>query len=133
VFDKQEILSFEGETGPYVQYTHARLASILRKAAEAGEGKAAPDYAHLEDAGPLLVTLGRFPDVVRSAAQRAEPSEIATYLLALGRDLNAWYVQHRVLGQAPEVTSARLALVRASKTVIANGLRLLGPAAPDEM
>jgi arginyl-tRNA synthetase len=133
VFDKAEILSFEGETGPYVQYTHARLASIVRKAEEAGEGRAEPDFGALEEAGPLLVALGRFPEVVRSAAAHAEPSEIATYLLALGRDINAWYVQHRVLGQAPEVTAARLALVRASKTVIANGLRLLGPSAPEEM
>lgn len=133
VFDKADILSFEGETGPYVQYTHARLASILRKAEEAGEGAAAPDYAALEEAGPLMVSLARFPEVVRSAADHAEPSEIATFLLALGRDINAWYVQHRVLGQDPAVTAARLALVRASKTVIANGLRLLGPAAPDEM
>lgn len=133
VFDKREILSFEGETGPYVQYTHARLASILRKAAEAGEGAGAPDFAVLEEAGPLLGTLARFPDVVRSAALRAEPSEIATYLLGLGRDVNAWYVQNRVLGQAPGVTAARLALVRASKTVLHNGLRFLGPTAPDEM
>ena len=133
VFDKAEILSFEGETGPYVQYTHARLASILRKAEATGEGGAPPDYRGLEEAGPLLVTLGRFPDVVRSAAEHAEPSEIATYLLGLGRDVNAWYVHHRVLGQEAGVTAARLALVRASKTVIANGLRLLGPAAPDEM
>jgi arginyl-tRNA synthetase len=105
----------------------------VRKAEEAGEGRATPDFSALEEAGPLLVALGRFPDVVRSAAAHAEPSEIATYLLALGRDVNAWYVQNRVLGQAPEVTAARLALVRASKTVIANGLRLLGPAAPSEM
>jgi arginyl-tRNA synthetase len=133
VFDKAEILSFEGETGPYVQYTHARLASILRKAQEAGEGRSAPDFTALEEAGPLLVTLSRFPEVVRAAAEHAEPSLIATYLLSLGRDVNAWYVHNRVLGQEPGVTAARLALVRASKTVIANGLRLLGPAAPEEM
>jgi arginyl-tRNA synthetase len=133
VFDKAEILSFEGETGPYVQYTHARLASIVRKVEEAGEGGSAPDLGALEEAGPLLVALARYPEVVRTAAAKAEPSEVATYLLALGRDVNAWYVQNRVLGQAPEVTAARLALVRASKTVIANGLRLLGPAAPSEM
>ena len=72
------------------------------------------------------------PDLPRLATF-AEPSEIATYLLGLGRDVNAWYVHHRVLGQEAGVTAARLALVRASKTVIANGLRLLGPAAPDEM
>ncbi|MDZ4772857.1 MAG: arginine--tRNA ligase, partial [Planctomycetota bacterium] len=133
VFDKAEILSFEGETGPYVQYTHARLASILRKAAASGEGQGAPDWNALEEAGPLLVALSRFPEVVRAAAEQAEPSLIATYLLSLGRDINAWYVHNRVLGGEPGVTAARLALVRASKAVIANGLRLLGPAAPDEM
>jgi len=133
LFDREEILSFEGETGPYLQYTHARLASIERKVLAAGEGGTAPDWSKLEDAGPVLTRLGRFPEVVRSAAEHAEPSLVANALLALGRDLNAWYVQARVLGQEPAVTAARLALVRASKTVIGNGLRLLGCVAPDEM
>jgi arginyl-tRNA synthetase len=132
-FVLEEILSFEGETGPYVQYTHARLASILRKAAEGGEGGAAPDLAVLAEAGPLLVRLARFGEAVRAAAREAEPSRVAQYLLGLCRDLNTWYVSHRVLGQEPPVTAARLALVRASKTVLANGLRLLGLAAPEEM
>jgi len=129
----EEVLSFEGETGPYVQYTHARLASILRKAAEAGEGKAAPDLDLLEDAGGVLLALGRFPEYLRSAAEHAEPSEIATWLLSTCRELNNWYAGHRVLGQEPALTAARLGLVRASKSVIANGLRLLGVAAPEEM
>ncbi len=133
LFDREEMLSFEGETGPYVQYTHARLSSILRKAAEAGEGGAEPAWASLDDAATVLLRLGRYPETLASAAQRAEPSEVANYLLALGRDLNAWYAHHRVLGQEPAVTAARLALVRASKTVIGNGLRLLGCAAPEEM
>lgn len=133
LFDRAEILSFEGETGPYLQYTHARLASIERKVRDAGEGDAAPDWSKLADAAPVLTRLGRFPDVVRSAADHAEPSEIANALLALGREVNTWYVQARVLGQEPAVTAARLALVRASKTVIGNGLRLLGCAAPQEM
>ena len=81
----------------------------------------------------MLLALSRFPEVVRSAAEHAEPSEVAGWLLSLCRELNNWYVQHRVLGQEPELTAARLVLVRASKTVIANGLRLLGIAAPEEM
>lgn len=133
LFDREDILSFEGETGPYLQYTHARLASIERKARDAGEGGAQPDWSKLADASAVLTRLGRFPDVVRSAAEHAEPSEIANALLALGRDLNTWYVQARVLGQDPAVTAARLSLVRASKTVIGNGLRLLGCVAPQEM
>lgn len=133
VFNKAEIVSFEGETGPYLQYTHARLASILRKSAgDAGAG-AAPDLARLADAGAILVRLGRFPDVVRSAAAKAEPSEISNYLLALARETNSWYAEHRVLGVEPSLSAARLALVRACKRVLANGLGLLGLAAPDEM
>jgi arginyl-tRNA synthetase len=116
-----------------VQYTHARLASILRKAAAGGEGKAEPDLALLENAGTILVQLGRFPDAVRAAARGAEPSEVSNALLALCRELNSWYVEHRVLGVEPPLTAARLALIRASKSVISNGLRLLGMAAPEEM
>lgn len=129
----EEVLSFEGETGPYVQYTCARLRSILRKAAEAGEGGAEPDHGALEDAAPVLLRLGRFPAVLRSAAEHAEPSEISSWLLGLCRELNTWYTQHRVLGQDPAVTSARLALVRATAGALASGLALLGLAAPEEM
>lgn len=133
VFDKAEILAFEGETGPYVQYTHARLASILRKADEAGGESAAPDWALLEDAAPILLSLGRFPGVVASAATNSEPSELAQYLLALCRTLSTWLVDHRVLAEEPELRAARLLLVRGAEVVLANGLALLGVAAPAEM
>lgn len=132
-FEWSEVLSFEGETGPYVQYTHARLASILRKAEASGEGGAAPDWAALEDAVGILLALGRYPDVLRSAARRAEPSEISQYLLGLCRETNSWYVGHRVLGEAPELTAARLRLVEAVGTVLRCGLTILGVAAPPEM
>jgi arginyl-tRNA synthetase len=133
LFDWDEFLSFEGETGPYVQYTHARLASILRKAAEAGEGGAEPAFGQLGEAQGVLVALGRFPAVVEAAAREAEPSLVSQYLLGLCRDLNRWYAQSRVLGQAPELTAARLTLVAGGKVVLRNGLRLLGVAAPEEM
>jgi arginyl-tRNA synthetase len=133
LFDKAEILSFEGETGPYVQYTHARLASIERKAAAAGVARGRVDPALLADAGSILLRLGRFPDVVQAAARAAEPSLVSTWLLSLCREVNSWYVAHRVLGVEPPLSSARLALVGASKSVIANGLRLLGLVAPEEM
>ena len=133
VFDKQEILSFEGETGPYLQYTYARFASILRKARGDPAASAEPDLARLEDAGGILLRLGRFPDVVRGAAERAEPSEISMALLALARELNSWYAEHRVLGVEPALSAARLRLVTASKSVLGNGLRILGLAPPEEM
>ena len=140
VFDKAEILAFEGETGPYVQYTHARLASILRKSAEeeraggtTGAKDVAPDWALLEDAAPILLALGRFPNVVASAAASSEPSELAQYLLALCRAISTWLVDHRVLAEEPALRAARLVLVRAAQVVLANGLTLLGVGAPAEM
>ncbi|MCZ6597147.1 MAG: arginine--tRNA ligase [Planctomycetota bacterium] len=142
VFEWDQVLSFEGETGPYVQYTHARLASILRKAPPAAVGAlnvkgvksgAEGDWTALEAADQVLLALGRFPAVVRSAAEHAEPSEVSQYLLSLCRETNSWYSAHRVLGQEPGVTAARLGLVSAAKIVIRNGLRLLGVVAPEEM
>jgi len=130
VFDKAEILAFEGETGPYVQYTHARLASILRKAPADG---APPDWALLEDAAPILLALGRFPGVVASAAEKCEPSELAQYLLALSRTISTWLVDHKVLADEPALRASRLVLVTGAEIVLKNGLALLGVAAPDEM
>lgn len=133
VFDKQEILSFEGETGPYVQYTYARLSSILRKASGRSGAGGSPQYDQLEDAAPILMLLGRYPEVVGSAARRAEPSEISRYVLDLCREINSWYVQHRVLVEEEDLRASRLALVQGAKIVISNGLRLLGVKAPEEM
>jgi arginyl-tRNA synthetase len=137
IFDKSEILSFEGDTGPYLQYTHARLASILRKAAATHDAglAAAPHWSALENAGEILMSMGRLPDVVRSAAARAEPSELSQYLLALARDVSTWIssADNKVLGSPGPVAAARLALVRSAKSVLGNGLRLLGVAAPEEM
>jgi arginyl-tRNA synthetase len=71
--------------------------------------------------------------VVGSAAARCEPSELSTYLLGLCRELNSWYAEHRVLGVEAGLSAARLELVQACKSVLRNGLRLLGIAAPEEM
>jgi len=130
VFDKAEILAFEGETGPYVQYTHARLSSILSKApADATP----PDLALLEDAAPILLALGRFPQVVASAAEKCEPSELAQYLLALCRTISSWLTDHRVLDEDPVLCATRLMLVQGAHIVLRNGLALLGVSAPEQM
>jgi arginyl-tRNA synthetase len=126
-----EVLSFEGDTGPYVQYTHARLASILRKA-EPGAMENA-DYACLEESATLLLNLGRFPAVLQRAADNTEPSEVTQYLLALARDINSWIAANRVLGQEPATTAARLQVVEAARQTIHIGLGLLGVGAPDSM
>ena len=135
LFDKGEILSFQGETGPYVQYTHARLCSILRKAAESGEGGGEPSHEALESAAPVLLALVRYPEVLRAAAAAAEPSLVSNYLLGLCREASTWYAnrENQVLGQEAGVTAARLRLVDAVRRVLEHGLGLLGVAAPDEM
>jgi len=129
-FKLDEVLSFEGDTGPYVQYTHARLASIERKV---GAVEAEPDWSVLASAATILGLLGRYPDVIRGAATNAEPSELATYVLGLAREVNSWAAKDRVLGQEPSVTAARLALVRGARQVIGNALGILGVGAPLEM
>lgn len=129
-FKLEEVLSFEGDTGPYVQWTHARLASIERKV---GEVTAAPDWSVLASAAPILGAMGRYTDVLRSAARNAEPSEVTSFVLSLARDVNSWVAQDRVLGQEPPVTAARVALVKGARQVIGNALALLGVGAPTEM
>ena len=108
VFDWDEVLSFEGETGPYVQYSHARLASILRKAGGPPADRAATvNWARLEDSAPLVLFLGRYPDVLRRSAKDAEPSILSQYLLELCRMLNAWYVGAPRLGGRRRGTAQR--------------------------
>ena len=129
-FKLEEVLSFEGDTGPYVQWTHARLASIERKV---GDVTAEPDWSVLASAAPILGAMGRYTDVLRSAARNAEPSEVTSFVLSLARDVNSWVAQDRVLGQEPPVTAARVALVKGARQVIGNALTLLGVGAPTEM
>lgn len=137
IFDKREFLAFEGDTGPYLQYTHARLASILRKALASGDAAlgAEPDFAALENAGEILLRIARLGDVTRAAAAKAEPSELSQYALSLAREVSTWLTQpeNRVLGSEPRAGAARLALVRAAKATLGIALSLLGMAAPEEM
>ena len=120
----------KGDTGPYVQYTHARLASIARKGEDVD---AAPDWTALETAGPILAQLGRLHEVIEGAATACEPSQVTTWTLALARDLNSWIANERVLGQEPGVTAARLELVEGAKRVLGIALGFLGVVAPEEM
>ncbi len=139
VFDWESMLDFEGDTGPYVQYAHARLCSILRKAGEAV--KADVDYGLLSAAEEwtLVRHLERFPTAVRRAADEYEPSVVASYLLELCADFSTYYSagmrepERRVLCSDAGTRAARLALVDATRHVIRNGLALLGLSAPERM
>ncbi len=135
VFDWNEVLSFEGDTGPYLQYTHARCASILRKAGRSAPPAAEVDAALVaEEAHELLVELGRMPQAIREAAREREPMLLARSLLRIAAAGNAWYKDHRVLGaETPALEDARLAVVEALVNGLALGLGLLGVPAPEEM
>jgi arginyl-tRNA synthetase len=122
----------------YVQYVHARIASILRKAIEQGVGGG--DWqdaagARLIEAEEiqLIKALARYPQVVEAAAQALAPHRITFYLMQLSAYFHAYYNKHRVLTEDRDLSAGRLCLVRAVQKVIRNGLALLGVSAPHHM
>jgi len=137
-FDWDRMLSFEGDTGPYVQYAHARTASILRRAPE-GLPAADPARLALPEEAAVLKEIADFPDRVEKAVADAEPYHVASALLDLCAAFSRWYdlgnrdPALKVLCADRATAAARLALVRASKATLARGLDLLGIAAPEEM
>lgn len=130
-FTLDEVVRFEGETGPYVQYTHARCASILKKAdwlpAE-GQNYALND----ENSWEVIKLLESYPETIVHAAETYEPSVIAKHAIRLAQAFNRYYANVKILEQDDQL-DARLALVYAVKTILKEDLRLLGVKAPDEM
>ncbi|MCH4170649.1 MAG: arginine--tRNA ligase [Lactobacillus sp.] len=130
-FNLEEVVRFEGETGPYVQYTNARAQSILRKS-----GVSVPDTAEVglddPEAWEILKLLNDYPNVVQRALAAYEPSVIAKYSLHLAKSFNKYYAHTRILVDDGQLT-AKLRLVKAVSTVLENALGLLGVASPEEM
>ncbi|MCL2012484.1 MAG: arginine--tRNA ligase [Cystobacterineae bacterium] len=144
VFEWEELLSFEGHTGVYVQYAHARALAILQKAAESGSPHVdALSFAHalkLPEEQSLLRWVARLPQLVEEAVEQNEPSFVARWLLEGAAAFSRWYTlgnqdrSKRVLVEEnPPVRSARLLLVEAVCTALGSGLRLLGVFAPRRM
>ncbi|WP_070329197.1 arginine--tRNA ligase [Exiguobacterium aurantiacum] len=128
-FDLDSMLKFEGETGPYVQYTNARANSLLRKGNYDGSTFAGADDDHTWG---VVTMLNAFPHVITRAHERREPSIISRYVLDLAQSFNKYYGHVRVLEEDAGKQS-RLALVKAVTIVLTEGLRLIGVQAPEEM
>jgi arginyl-tRNA synthetase len=134
-FSWEEMLTFEGETGPYVQYTHARACSLLRKGNyQPGNAAALAEGAlDSKEAWAIVTLLNAFPEVVQRAGDNFDPSQIGKYVIDLAQSFNKFYANVRILAEEEAVKAARLQLVAAVVIVLKEGLRLLGLAAPEEM
>ncbi|VVM34792.1 arginine--tRNA ligase [Terribacillus sp. AE2B 122] len=130
-FSLEDMLRVEGETGPYVQYTHARACTLLAKGGEIQSGSEV-DGETAAAAWPILSLLLQFPDTVGNAAINYDPSRIAKYVIDLAQAFNSYYGRVRIL-EEDEKLGARLAVVGAVASVLEEGLRLLGIRAPRQM
>ena len=132
-FNLEEVVRFEGDTGPYVQYTNARAQSVLRKAAAMGEKASDTDLALDDDwAFAVAKDLADFPRIVARASEKFEPSVIAKFALDLAKKFNKYYANMKILTKDDKI-GARLTLVQATSIVLTEALRLLGVNAPKEM
>jgi arginyl-tRNA synthetase len=130
IFDFEKSISFEGDSGPYLQYAHARASSVVAKATAEN---ILPDPARIPEGDMALPRLlYRFPAIVERATAEYAPQHVATYLIELASAFNTYYASAQILDGTPDA-AGKVALAAAFKTVMQNGLWLLGIAAPEEM
>ena len=136
LFDPRESIDFNGNTGPFIQYTHARIRSVLRKAAEAGIdfNGAADNTALLPEEIEIIKSLEEFPGVVRQAGENFAPSAIANYIYDLAKAYNSYYHDHSILRESDaDVKALRLKLSNEVARIIKRGMGLLGIDVPERM
>ena len=131
VFSYDKVLNFDGETGPYVQYTVARCNSVIKKAGKI-DAKGVVDTV-TDDEFALAVQLESFPATIVAAAEKYEPSFITRYAVETAKAFNKFYLNCKVIGEDKERSSFRLKLTKATKTCLTSALALLGIKAPEKM
>ncbi len=130
-FDPDTSLSFEGDSGPYLQYTAVRAGSLLAKAAEAG---IIPDATSAIAGTETIERLvARFPEIMTEAQRDWAPHTIVGYLLDLAQSFNSWYGQGKIIDEDKQATAYRLAVVKAVRQTLTNGLYVLGIEVPERM
>ena len=134
-FTFDRVLNFDGETAPYLQYTHARCHSILQKAGTSRFAKIAHNPQSLNNPETLRLCklLAAFPQTVHDAGEKYEPCLVSALLIDIAQAFNKFYTEHRVLCDDLSVQNARLQVVEATEIVLKKGLSLLGIAAPSKM
>ena len=134
-FNPKESIDFNGNTGPFIQYTHARICSILRKATEAGiDFSAAVQADYLPEEIDLVKTLTEYPSVVAAAGENFAPSVIGAYVYELAKQFNGYYHDHSILREEDAATrTMRLRLAGQVARVIRRGMNLLGIDVPERM
>jgi len=130
-FKWEDALNFEGESAPYLQYSHARACRILEKVTKFEK----PDFSPIftKEEAELFIGLSTFPSVVEAAATDLKPNLIANYLVSLAESFNRFYFKCPVLDSEEPIRSMRITTVKAFKQVMANGLNLLGIEALERM
>lgn len=130
-FDPETSLSFEGDSGPYLQYTHARIQTLIEKAKEQGITAELQSGIEISDLEKIIY---RFPEVVELAITEYAPNYIVTYLLEVARSFNSFYGSNKIIDtDNKEISAHRIAIARSAQIIIKNGLHMLGISAPNRM
>jgi arginyl-tRNA synthetase len=133
IFNPEESIDFHGFTGPFVQYTHARIKSILRK--EKPQPTYKPEHINLlQLEKEMIILLEQYPAIVEQAALEHNPSVIAIYVFTLAKTFNSFYTEHSVMNaESPDKKQLRLQLCEMTSNVISAGMHLLGINVPERM
>ncbi len=134
VFTWDKALSFEGNTGPYLQYTHARINGILRKVGADSISSIEEGIKIEAEDLQVLRKLNQFPEIVETVAQNFTPNILCNYLFELSQSFNTFYEVSPIMKEEDELQkNFRISLIKATSQVLKNGLALLGIEAPEEM